>query len=102
VSFVFIQILSLVNCIICKYFLPICGLYFCFVYDFLCYARAFKFNYVPLFIFVIFIALGVGSKKDLAAIYVKKSSAMFSSKSFIVSGFTLDLQSTLSFFVCVW
>ena len=30
--------------IICKYFLPFCGLPFCFVYGFLCGAKDFKFN----------------------------------------------------------
>ena len=28
----------------CKYFLSFCGFSFCFVYDFLCYAKAFKFS----------------------------------------------------------
>ena len=81
------QILSLVNCMIWKYFLPFCGLSFCFVYDFLCHARAFKFKYVPLFIF--FYCSRRWVKKDL------------SSKSFIVSSLTLELQSTLSFFLCM-
>ena len=28
----------------CKYFVSFCGFSFCFVYDFLCYAKAFKFS----------------------------------------------------------
>ena len=28
----------------CKYFLPVCGLSFNFVYGFFCYAKSFKFN----------------------------------------------------------
>ena len=35
---------SLVSHIICKYFLPFCGLPFHFVYDFLCCAKAFELN----------------------------------------------------------
>ena len=35
--------LSLISHIICKYFLPICGLSFCFVYCFLCCAKASEF-----------------------------------------------------------
>ena len=35
---------SLVGHFACKYFLSFCGLSFCFVYGFLCCAKAFKFN----------------------------------------------------------
>ena len=35
---------SLVSCIVCKYFLPFCGLSFRFVYGFLCCDKAFEFN----------------------------------------------------------
>ena len=42
--FIYFGDLSLVHHFICKYFLPFWGLSFCFVYDFLCYAKAFKFN----------------------------------------------------------
>ena len=35
---------SFVSHIICRYFLPFCKLSFCFVYGFLCCAKAFKFN----------------------------------------------------------
>ena len=40
----FVNFGDLVSCIICKYFLPFCKLYFHFVYGFLCCARAFNFN----------------------------------------------------------
>ena len=40
-----INLLS-VSCIVCKYLLPSCRLSFCFLYGFLCCAKAFKFNYV--------------------------------------------------------
>ena len=39
-----LEINSFVDCIIYKYFLPFCRLSFCLVYDFLCFAKAFKFN----------------------------------------------------------
>ena len=35
---------SLVRLIICKYFLPLCGMSFCSVYGFCCCAKGFKFN----------------------------------------------------------
>ena len=35
---------NLVGCLICKSFLPFCGLSFHFVYDFLCCEKAFKFK----------------------------------------------------------
>ena len=35
---------SLVYDIVCKYFLTVCGLSFCFVYALLCCIKAFKFN----------------------------------------------------------
>ena len=40
----FVNFGDLVSCIISKYFLPFCKLYFHFVYGFLCCARAFNFN----------------------------------------------------------
>ena len=30
--------------LVCKYFLPVYRLSFCFIYGFLCYAKAFKFD----------------------------------------------------------
>ena len=39
--------LGLVGCIICKYFLPVHRLSFCFVYGFLCCAKVYKFDYSP-------------------------------------------------------
>ena len=51
-------------------------LYFCFVHDFLCCAKAFEFNYVP---FVYFCFCFYYSRrhiqKNIAAIYVKECSA---------------------------
>ena len=52
--------------IICKYFLPFCGSSFCFVYSFLCCAKALSLIRFCWFIFVfIFIILGSGSKNIL-------------------------------------
>ena len=62
-----LEIKPLVGHIICKYFLPVCRLPFCFVYGFLCYVKAYKFDRFNLFIFVCisFIPLGDWSKKSL-------------------------------------
>ena len=54
----FVNFGDLVGCIICKYFLPFCGLYFHFVYGFLCCEKAFDFNQAP---FVYKDLLGQGS-----------------------------------------
>ena len=45
--------LNLVSCIICKYFPPVCRLYFLFVYSFLAVAKAFKFFFFFAFISVV-------------------------------------------------
>ena len=67
--------LILVSRITCKYFLPFCGLSFCFAYGFVCCAKAFELIRFHLFIFAfIFITLGDGSKKILL---------QFMSKSFL-------------------
>ena len=70
---------SLVGLIICKYFLPFCGLSFHFVYGFLCCAKAFKFNLVS-FVHVCFYFHFSRRwiQKDIAAIYVKEYSAYVS------------------------
>ena len=44
-----------INCIICKYFFPFCGMSFHFDYGFLCCAKAFKFNKVPFVYFCFYI-----------------------------------------------
>ena len=61
---IFLYILwdSFIRCAFCKYFLLVCDLSFGLVYGFLCCAKAFKFHWVPLYIFV-FISLGGGTKK---------------------------------------
>ena len=40
--------------IACKYFLPVCGLYFV-LFDFLCCAKAFKFDWVPFVYFCFYL-----------------------------------------------
>ena len=94
--FVYFGDYSLVDCFICKYFShsESCS----FVYGFLCCARAFKFNQIPFKIYFnffyfllklfIFIILGYGPKKILLQLMSKSVLHMFSSKNFIVSGFT--------------
>ena len=74
-------LLTPVGCIICKYFLPFSWLCFCFINGFLCYAKDFKFNYVPfcfvLFCFFAFVSFALGDRlrKNIALIYVKECSA---------------------------
>ena len=56
---------SFVNYIVCKYFIPFCGSFYCFAYSFLWCAKAFEFKF-HLFTFVfISIVLGDGLKKIL-------------------------------------
>ena len=52
---------SFVSCFICNYFLPFWKLSIHLVYSFLCCADDFKFNWVPLSIFV-FISITLGSR----------------------------------------
>ena len=80
---------SFVSCFICKYFLPFWGLSFHIIYGFLCFPKVFKFNKPRLLIFVlIFITLKGGSKKILLRFMSNSVLPMFSSKRFIVCGFT--------------
>ena len=82
--------LSFVHWFICKYFLPFWGLSFHIVYRFLCCAKGFQLLRSHLFIIVfISITLGGGSKKILLWLMSKSVLPVFSSKSFIMSGFTL-------------
>ena len=80
---------SFVSCFICSYFLPFWGLSLHLAYSFLCCAKAFKFNQVPL---VYFCFYSPYSRKriieDLALIYFIKCSAYVFQKSFIISGLT--------------
>ena len=70
-------------------FFPFWGLPFHFAYSFLCCAKAFKFNQVPLVYFCfISVTLGGGSYRILLWFMSPSVLPMFSSKSFIVSGFT--------------
>ena len=66
---------SLVSCIVCKYFLSFCGLSSLFN-GFLCYAKAFKVNQIPLVYFCFYFHY---SRRwvidDLALIYVIECSA---------------------------
>ena len=74
--------------IICKCFLPSSRLSFCFVSGFFCWARVFKFSWVPLaYFFIYFLKFRRWILKDIAVICVKECS-VFSSRSFIVSSLT--------------
>ena len=66
---------TLIGHIICKYFLQTCGLCFCFVYCFLCCAKAFEFKQV-LFVYFCFYFhySGTQIEKDTAVVYVRKCS----------------------------
>ena len=81
--------LSFISCFIGHYFLPFWGLSFHLAYSFLCCAKVFKFNQVPLVYFCFYFCY---CKRwvieDLALIYVSVL-PMFSSRSFIVSGLTV-------------
>ena len=69
--------------------LPFWGLSFHLAYSFLCCAKAFKFNQVPLVYFGFYFHYPRRwVLEDLVLIYVIECSAYFSSKSFIVSGLT--------------
>ena len=65
-----------VSCFICYYFLPFWGLSFHLAYSFICYARAFTFNQVPIVYFCFYFHY---SRRwvieDLALIYIIKCSA---------------------------
>ena len=81
--------LIFVSCSICYYFLPFWGLSFHITYSFLCCAKAFKFNQVPLVYFCFYFCF---SRRwviqDLAWFMWLNVLPMFFSKSFIVSGLT--------------
>ena len=80
----------------CYYFLPFWGLSFHLGYSFLCYAKSFKINQVPLVYFCFYFHY---SRKwvieGLALIYVIECLPMFSTKSFIVS--SLKFRSLIHF-----
>ena len=87
-------------------FSPILRVVFRLTYSFLCCAKAFKFNQVPLVYFCFYFCYsrrwGI---EDLILIYVIKTRQsvlpMFSSKSFIVSGLTFR-SLILWVYLCVW
>ena len=62
-------------CFICYYFLPLRGLSFHHAYSFLCCAKAFTFNQVPLVYFLFFHYSGRWVIEDLALIFVIECSA---------------------------
>ena len=79
-------------------FLPNLWFVFCFVYHFLCCARAFEFKF-HLFIFIfISLILGNGLKKILLLLISESVLPMFSSRSFIMPSLTFR---SLSVCVCV-
>ena len=69
-------------------FLPIYELPFCFVYCFLCCAKALSISSFHLFTFVFISIPGDRLQKNIASVYVRE--CLFSSRSFIVSGLTLQ------------
>ena len=70
-------------------FFPILWVAFPFVNDFLCCAKAFKFNYVPFIYFCFqFSLLWEMDQKYIDVIYIKECPAYVFSMSFIVSGLT--------------
>jgi len=79
-----------------KYFLPFFRFSFCFIYHFLCCAKAFKFNYVP-FVYFCF-TVRDRSKKNLCDL-CQGILPMFSSRSFIVSSLTFRSLIHLSLFL---
>ena len=91
-----------VSCFICYYFLPFWGLSFHLAYSFLCCAKAFKFNQVPLVYFCFYFCYcRRWVIEDLALIYIIKCSAYVSSKSFTVFGLTCRSLIHFEFiFVC--
>ena len=69
------------------YFLPFWGLSFHLAYSFLCRAKAFKFNQIPLVYFCFYLfTLGGGSQKILLWFMSSSVLPMFSYKNLIVSG----------------
>ena len=69
-----------------KYFLPFCGLSFCFIYGFLCYEKVTSLIRSHLFIFVfISVALGDWPKETLLQFMSENVLPMISSRSFMVS-----------------
>ena len=100
--FIYVGYQYLISHIICKYFLLFNKLSFCFVYGFLCYAKAFKFNQVPL----VYICFYFHSSRrwvieDLALIYDIDCSVYISSKVFIVSNLTFRSLIHFEFFLCM-
>ena len=96
-SIVAASVFPFVSCFICYYFLPFWGLSFHLAYSFLCCAKAFKFNPVPLVYFCFYFRYsGRWVIEDPAMIYVRVL-PMFSSRSFIVSG--LPFRSLIHFWV---
>ena len=87
--------------VICKYFLPFCELSFHCIYDFLCFAKAFKFNYVPFIFAFSFITLGGRLKKVLLQFLSKSVLPMFSFKNFIRSFLLFRSLIHLSLFLCL-
>ena len=65
---------SFASCFTCKHFLPFWGLSFHLAYSFLCCAKAFKFNQVPLVNFY-FLYCRRWVIEDLALIYITECSA---------------------------
>ena len=110
--FVFL-VLSCMNCLYILKINPLSVASFAFIFShsedclftllsFLCCAKAFKFNQVPLVYFVfISITLGGGSQRILLWFISSSVLLMFSSNSFIVSGLTF--RSLIHFeFICMY
>ena len=71
----YVRYLFLISHIICEYILPFNRL-FCFVSDFLCHAKVFKFNQVSfVYFWFYFVYCRRWIEKNIASIYVKGCSA---------------------------
>ena len=75
--------------LICKYFLPFNRLPFHFVDGFFCCSEAFQFGVVQLYFCCCCLCFWCQIQKIITKIYAKELPSIFSSSSFMVSGFTL-------------
>ena len=95
--------LSPIEHIICKYFLPFCGLPSCFVYGFLCCAKAYRFDSVPFVYFCFYFqCFWRPTWENTGAINVRECLAyILSFRSFMVPGVIFKFWSDFEF-IFVW
>ena len=80
---------SFVSCFLCNYLLPFWVLSFHLAYCFIWWAKCFKFYYIPLVYLCFYFHYSRRWVKDLLWFMSKSVLPLFSSKSFIVYGFTV-------------